>query len=226
MKYLSIFIGVSLVLTGLIYELINLDPHHLSTVLAGLSVYLIANWRITIDSVRLMFKTNLTHDISQNIKTLTDMANIARKNGILALEKVKSDDYFLQSMINHCVDGADPEFLSDIAQNYMKTAADSRTTSINFIQGVAWISIVWSIMLSLVTSDWLFTAFGVIVFIAGQAATVTLKRQVNFRRIADEIVINGMVGIQRGVNPRMLKEALDVHDPDRVSGKTTDEELY
>ena len=50
-------------------------------------------------------------DTSDIINTVIELASVARKDGILALEKAKPDDAFLASAINHCVDGADPEFL-------------------------------------------------------------------------------------------------------------------
>ena len=57
---------------------------------------------------------NERQDVNSIIAQLGNMANISRKEGILALERVKSDNPFLQTAINHCVDGADPDFLTEV----------------------------------------------------------------------------------------------------------------
>ncbi|MBF0384183.1 MAG: MotA/TolQ/ExbB proton channel family protein, partial [Magnetococcales bacterium] len=75
-------------------------------------------------------------DPESTISTLVDMANIARKDGILALEKVKSENAFLQGAINHCVDGADPEFLESVLSKDLEYLATRHKRGSDIWDGV------------------------------------------------------------------------------------------
>lgn len=167
------------------------------------------------------------------ITQLVDMANIARKEGILALERVKSEDPFMQSAINHCVDGADIEFLTQIlnkeleylslrherGRSIFETMGEYAPafgligTIIGLVQMLANLSepsaIGPGMAIALIT-----TLYGALlanlVFlpIAGKLGDYSKDEQ-----LVRRIIIDGVIGIQKGINPRMLHEALKASLP-------------
>lgn len=167
-------------------------------------------------------------DPEATINTLVDMANIARKDGILALEKVKSDNPFLQGAINHCVDGADPEFLEGVLTKDMDYLAERHKKGIILWEGVGETAPAFGMIGTLVglvqmlaamedpssigpamAVALLTTLYGSIVAnVVAIPIAVKLSAYSQEEQMVRQIVIDGMIGIQRGVNPRMLQEAL------------------
>lgn len=170
------------------------------------------------------------------IGQIVDMANIARKDGILALEKVKSEDPFLQTAINHCVDGADPEFLENVLTKELEYLAARHErgkgifetmgeyapafgmigTLIGLVQMLANLSdpaaIGPGMAVALIT-----TLYGALLSnvlfnpIAGKLGGYSQDEQ-----MVRQIIIDGMIGIQKGINPRMLQEALKAALPPKL----------
>lgn len=171
---------------------------------------------------------NTRPEVDRVIGQLVDMANIARKDGILALEKIKSEDMFMQSAINHCVDGADPEFLETVLGkdleylikrhqrciDILASAADFGPamgmigTLIGLVQMLANMAdpntIGPAMAVALITT--LYGALLANLVCTPMAGKLTLYSE--DERLVRQVIIDGMVGIQKGVNPRMLQEAL------------------
>jgi len=213
---LSGVFGVTLLI--LLQPFVNLSLLNFLLVLAGPILFLFFNKNATKRAFQLIFNIDLTADQISITNQLTDMSNIARKDGILALEKIRSDDNFMQSMINHCVDGADPEFLESAARNHMETASKSRNGSIDFLHKTIWSVIMWGAAVSLFTLNWSFVAYGIIMFLSGTVLITTLQREIEAKQIQNETIVHGIVGIQKGVNPRMLQESMYMFDEKRVNG--------
>ncbi len=192
-------------------------------VLAGPVLFLIFNFPNTKQAFNLLFTADLTSDQQQTTNTIIDMANIARKDGILALEKVKLTDPFFQSMVNYCVDGVDPEFLKSIAKNHMETASNSRKKSLYFLRKSILVAVKWGVVLSLITLNWTFLAYGFIMLLSGSIVIFSLQNKIEAKRLQNKTIVYGIGGIQRGVNPRILLEALNMFDADRVNGITKGE---
>lgn len=162
------------------------------------------------------------------ISQLVDMANIARKDGILALEKVKNRDAFLQGAINHCVDGADPEFLEGVLTKEVEYLIDRHQKGISLWEGVGEIAPAYGLIGTLIGLVQMLVgmsdpsaigpglAMAVLASLYGAIIANLIALPISYKLAAysrDEqmvrrIVIDGMIGIQRGVNPRMLQEAL------------------
>lgn len=171
---------------------------------------------------------NQSQDIDRIIGQLVDMANIARKDGILALEKVKSDDPFMQGAINHCVDGADPDFLESVLTkdlDYLIARHDKGISIVEFIGDVAPAFGMIGTLIGLVQmlanmSDpnsigpamavaLITTLYGAILAnLVAIPLAGKLRMYSNDERLVRQVIIDGMIGIQKGVNPRMLQEAL------------------
>lgn len=170
-------------------------------------------------------KVDHPHEI---INQLVDMANIARKDGILALEKVKAENHFLQTAINHCVDGVEPEFLQEVLYKeveYLEARHHTGVilyesmgeaapafgmvgTLIGMVEMLANMSDPSSIGPSMATAL-LATCYGAIV---ANAFTIPMAIKLHHyskeERIIYQIIMDGISGIQKGVNPRMLEQML------------------
>lgn len=162
------------------------------------------------------------------ILQLVDMANIARKDGILALEKIKSEDQFLQSAINICVDGADPEFLENVLTKDLDYLAERHNSANALLAHIAEIGPAMGMLGTLVGLVQMLAsmsdpsaigpAMAVAIltsfygsFLANMFAIplgTKLTRYSKEEQVNRQLIIDGMIGIQKGVNPRMLQEAL------------------
>lgn len=168
------------------------------------------------------------HEPDMVIGQLIDMANIARKDGILALEKVKSEDSFMQGAINHCVDGADPEFLESVLDKEIAYLVGRHEKGIGIWEAVGEVAPAFGMIGTLIglvqmlanmndpstigpamAVALLTTLYGSIIAnlvaipIAGK-----LEGYSKEERLVRQVITDGMIGIQKGVNPRMLQEAL------------------
>ncbi|MBF0625249.1 MAG: MotA/TolQ/ExbB proton channel family protein [Magnetococcales bacterium] len=162
------------------------------------------------------------------IGQLVDMANVARKDGILALEKVKVEDPFLQSAINHCVDGADPEFLEGILNKEVSYLAARHGKNITFWEGMGELTPVFGMIGTLIGLVQMLAAMddpstigpamavALITTLYGAMIANMIALPIAFKlgqysadeQVVRQVIIDGMIGIQKGVNPRMLEEAL------------------
>ncbi|MBF0144347.1 MAG: MotA/TolQ/ExbB proton channel family protein [Magnetococcales bacterium] len=176
-----------------------------------------------------LFKVPTEHP-QDIIATVSDCANIARKDGILALEKVKTPNHFLQSAINYCVDGVDPKFLRDALtkeMEYMQTrhhvgvvmfesmgeagpAMGMVGTLIGMVELLSNLDDPSSIGPSMATAL-LATMYGAIVAnIIVIPFGIKLHHYSTHECINYQIIIEGIAGIQSGLNPRILEQSLFV----------------
>lgn len=162
------------------------------------------------------------------ISQLVEMANVARKDGILALEKFKATDPFLQGAINHCVDGADSEYLESVLTKELSYQSERHARGIGIWQGVAEMAPAFGLIGTLIgfiqmlanISDpsaigpamavaVLATFYGTLIaHIIAIPICTKLATYSQDEQMVRQIIIDGMIGIQKGVNPRMLQEAL------------------
>ncbi|HIJ85180.1 MAG: Flagellar motor protein PomA [Magnetococcales bacterium] len=169
-----------------------------------------------------------TQEPEKVIGQIIEMANIARKDGILALEKFKSSDPFLQGAINHCVDGADPEFLQSVLTRELNYLSERHLRGIGIWEGVAEMAPAFGLIGTLVglvqmlanmadpssigpamAVAILATLYGTL--IANVVAIPMCTKLATYsqdEQMVRQVVIDGMIGIQKGVNPRLLHEAL------------------
>lgn len=167
-------------------------------------------------------------DPREVIGQLVEMANIARKDGILALEKFKATEPFLQGAINHCVDGADSEYLESVLSKELSYLAERHARGIGIWQGVAEMAPAFGLIGTLIgfvqmlanVADpsaigpamavaVLATLYGILIAnIVAVPICTKLATYSQDEQMIRQIIIDGMIGIQKGVNPRMLQEAL------------------
>lgn len=180
-------------------------------------------------SISLIFKTPKL-DTIQIITKIIDLSNVARKEGLLSLEEAASDidDDFLKKGILLIVDGTDPELVRDIMETELASVEARHTKKIKFWLDVAAMGPAWGMIGTLVglvnmlqnMSDasaigpsmavaLITTLYGSM--LANWIATPTSsKLAVNNEAelLVKEIMIEGLLSIQAGENPRVIEEKL------------------
>ena len=164
-----------------------------------------------------------------------ELANTARKSGLLALENVEIENEFLKKGIQFCVDGHDPEFVRkmlnkdinqtierhDSGQSIFKAIADAAPamgmigTLIGLVQMLSSMddpkTIGPAMAVALLT-----TLYGAII---ATAFALPIAEKLAFRsteeRINKSLILETIAGIQEGLNPRVLEALLKTYLPGR-----------
>ena len=180
---------------------------------------------ITADSLSDFFDPE---DISDQVLSMSD---IARKEGLLALEESVSQeqDEFMSKGIRLVVDGSDPELVKDIMETelYHKEERDSRR--VRFWQDMGASAPAWgmvgtllgliNMMISMGTDASSIGAGMALALITTLYGSVIanwvcipiarkLEKNSEQESIAMEVTIEGVLSIQAGENPRVIKEKL------------------
>lgn len=198
-------------------------------------------------SFGLIFKV-LTTNEAETIKTIIDLSNIARKEGLLALEDASNEieDDFLKKGILLIVDGTDPELVRGILETELNYIEDRHTNTIGFWEklgamGPAWgmIGTLIGLINMLVNLDdanaigsgmavaLLTTLYGSLLanWICTPVAN-KLKSNNNHEIMVKEVMVEGLLSIQAGENPRVIEEKLKsfLSPSHRISMKEEDGE--
>ena len=180
-------------------------------------------------SISLPFKDK-TYDPSQTIRTIIEMSNVGRKEGLLALEEAANgiEDEFLKKGIMLVVDGTDPELVRGILETDMVCLETRHKDVIKFWEkwgemGPAWGMI--GTLLGLIAmlnklSDpsaigpqmsvaLVTTLYGSLIA-NWLCAPIAGKLSVNndMEVVNRQITIEGLLSIQAGENPRVIEEKL------------------
>ncbi len=180
-------------------------------------------------SVKLVFKTSAMNT-SEMIKSIIDLSNVARKEGLLSLEEAAADldEPFLKKGILLIVDGTDPDLVRGIMETELVSIESRHRTIIGFWEALASMGPAWGMIGTLVglvnmlnnmsdpsriggdmavalittlygsvLANWLCTP------VAGK-----LKAQNAQEMQLKEIMVEGLLSIQAGENPRVIEEKL------------------
>jgi len=162
------------------------------------------------------------------IKEFVQLAQIARKDGLLALERVTIEDPFMSKGINYCVDGAETEQIKGILMKevqYMKARHESGQDVLGAIEVSApafgMIGTLIGLVNMLANMDdpkSIGPAMAVAILTTLYGAVIANLFAIPLKdKLADHsgsefdlklLMIEGILGINRGENPRMLEEAL------------------
>lgn len=185
-------------------------------------------------------------NMAETIKNIIDLSNIARKEGLLALEDASADleDEFLKKGILLIVDGTDPELVKSIMEtelNCMESRhmGHKKVWDTMSAQGPAWGMIGTLIGLinmlkklddpSAIGPN---MAVALITTLYGSMLANWICSPVAGKLAADsaeevmmkEIVIEGLLSIQAGENPRVIEEKLkSFMSPQQRAGFSTEE---
>ncbi len=169
----------------------------------------------------------------QIIQEIVNLANIARKNGLIVLEQQPIEDPFLKKAIMYCVDGHEAEFIDEVLRKEVSLTADRHNlgksvfasmgdaapafgmigTLIGLVQMLASMddpaSIGPAMAVALLTT--LYGALIANVFCLPIADKLALRSEEEVRN--RKLIIEGVLGILKGLNPRVMEEFLQTFLP-------------
>ena len=180
-------------------------------------------------SYTLIFKMP-TFDTKATIKQIIDLSNTARKEGLLALEEAAGnlEDAFMKKGVGLIVDGTEPELVKSILEAEIDAMSERHKENYSFFGDVAGMGPSWGMigtLLGLVlmlqnmsdpSSIGPSMAVALITTFYGSVlanwfcfpAENKLKARDNAEYMAKSIIIEGLLSIQAGENPRVTEEKL------------------
>lgn len=180
-------------------------------------------------SITLAFKVP-QFDLPGVIRKIIDLSNVARKEGLLALEEASAelDDPFLRKGVLLIVDGTDPELVRGILETEMSSIEERHKKNINFWVDLGGMGPAWGMIGTLIglinmlqqmddpSSIGPSMAVALITTLYGSllanwvATPIANKLKVNndAEMVIKEVMIEGMLSIQAGENPRVIEEKL------------------
>ena len=180
-------------------------------------------------SIALVFKVP-KFNLPEIIRKIIELSNIARKEGLLALEEASAelDDAFLRKGVLLIVDGTDPELVRGILETEMSSIDDRHKKNIAFWNDLGGMGPAWGMIGTLIglvnmlqqmddpstigpsmAVALLTTLYGSL--LANWICTpVAQKLSVNnsAEMAIKEVMIEGLLSIQAGENPRVIEEKL------------------
>jgi len=169
-----------------------------------------------------------TYDASQLIEEAAQLADVARKNGLLALEEQEISNDFLKQGIGLCVDGHDPVLVQkmmvkdidltierhEVGQTMFKNMATMAPamgmigTLVGLVQMLANMSDPASIGPAMAVAL-LTTLYGAVIANAfAQPLADKLARASQLEKTNKYLILETISGIQEGMNPRVLEQLL------------------
>ncbi len=196
---------------------------------AILTSYNLTDYIAGLKTITLIFKTPKSNT-SDMIKKIIELSNIARKEGLLSLEEAAADmdEPFLKKGVLLVVDGTDPDLVRAIMETEMSCIEDRHRNRIGFWEALAAMGPAWGMIGTLVgLVDMLYhmddasaigpsmavalitTLYGSL--LANWICTPTankLKADNATEMMQKEVMIEGLLSIQAGENPRVIEEKL------------------
>ncbi len=200
-----------------------------------------------VKSFKLVLKTVTTNE-EEVIKQIIDLSNVARKEGLLALEEAANEsieDEFIKKGILLIVDGTDPEFVRSILETELMCIQDRHKGVIGFWEGLGAMGPAWGMIGTLIglinmlgqlndlamvgpnMAVALITTFYGSMLANWICAPVASKMKSNDAAeiMMKEIIVEGLLSIQAGENPRIIEEKLKSFiSPDRRAAITDKQE--
>ncbi|MBR1470770.1 MAG: motility protein A [Lachnospiraceae bacterium] len=182
-----------------------------------------------VKSIKLIFKTPQINQV-ETIQRIIGLANTARKEGLLALDEGAADidDPFLKKGIMLVVDGTDPELVKAIMETELDAIEGRHKQKIHFWQDLGGMGPAWGMIGTLIglvnmlqnMSDaaaigpamavaLLTTMYGSV--LANWICSPTSSKLGAFNDMeisTKQIMIEGLLSIQAGENPRVIEEKL------------------
>ena len=166
----------------------------------------------------------------QTIRQIIELSNVARKEGLLALEEAANgiDEDFLKKGVLLIVDGTDPELVRSILETELNCIEGRHSNKIGFWESVSAMGPAWGMIGTLIglvnmlkklddvksigpnmAVALLTTFYGALIanWIATPVAT-KLKANSAQEIMIKEVMVEGLLSIQAGENPRVIEEKL------------------
>lgn len=189
----------------------------------------LGNFLNNLKSISLIMKVTPASE-SEIIHKIIDLSNVARKEGLLALEEAANEveDDFLKKGILLIVDGTDPELVRSILESELSAIEDRHGATIGFWDAIASMGPAWGMIGTLIglinmlkslddpstvgpsMSVALVTTFYGSLLANWIATPVSskLKAKSGKEIRMKEVMVEGLLSIQAGENPRVIEEKL------------------
>ncbi|NOX25825.1 MAG: flagellar motor protein PomA [Deltaproteobacteria bacterium] len=177
----------------------------------------------------------------QVIGEIVNLANIARKNGLIVLEQQPIEDPFLKKAIMYCVDGHEAEFIEEVLKKEVNLTIERHDNGRKVFVGVGDAAPAFGMIGTLIglvqmlsnMSDpasigpamavaLLTTLYGAL---AANLVALPIADKLALRSQEEErnrrLIVEGVLGILKGINPRVMEEFLETFLPpkDRKTGE-------
>lgn len=174
-------------------------------------------------------------NLSEDIEKIVQIANIARKNGLLALEELtdEMDEPFLKKGILLVVDGSDPELIRSIMETELSVIKERHGENraildsmaayapafgmigtliglINMLRNLDDMSTLGPNMSVALVTTFYGTMLANLVF---NPMSRRLKAVGSLEYTRKELILEGIMAIQNGENPRVIREKLNAFLP-------------
>lgn len=212
-----------------------LDASSVFIVLGGTLCATLASF--SMDRIRRLLKAlrvafgNRKIDLSKDIESIISIANVARRDGLLALEELTDDmeDPFLQKAIMLVVDGSDPELIQSILETDLDFTRERHAENRAILEAMSGYAPAFGMVGTLIglinmlknLSDMnslggnmsvaLVTTFygSVLANLVFSPLSRRLKTLGDEEYLQKELMIEGVLAIQNGENPRIIREKLN-----------------
>lgn len=235
---LGIVLGIVMFIYGILSNKANLQyywdyPSFIITILGSmtgvLSAFKMPEFLNGLKAITLIFK-NEVMDPSVTIGNIINLSNVARKEGLLALEEAANgiEDPFLKKGVMLIVDGTDPELVRGILETELSCLEDRHKKVIGFWDKWAELGPAWGMIGTLIgLVNMLYNmddaasigpsmAVALITTLYGSLVAnwlcipVSSKMKVNndLEMMMKDVTVEGLLSIQAGENPRVIEEKL------------------
>ncbi len=181
-----------------------------------------------------------TQQPSEIIEQSMELANVARKEGLLGLENVEVKNEFLAKGITMVVDGNPPELVSKILTKEISLSIERNEIGLSIFKAIGDVAPAMGMIGTLIglvqmmsnMSDpksigpamavaLLTTLYGaVIANVIALPIAAKLSHRSNEERLSKSMILESISAIQEGLNPRMIEGLLNVYLPENKKTKT------
>lgn len=180
-------------------------------------------------SFTLVFKAPAVNE-AETIKSIIELSNVARKEGLLSLEEAANnlEDEFLKKGVLLIVDGTDPELVRAILETELNCIENRHKTVTSFWETIASMGPAWGMIGTLIglinmlekledaSSIGPNMAVALITTLYGSMLAnwigLPVAQKLNYNNdieiMIKEVMIEGLLSIQAGENPRVIEEKL------------------
>lgn len=167
------------------------------------------------------------------IAEIVSLAHVARKNGLIVLEQQPITDPFLKKSIMYCVDGHEAEFIEEVLQKEVDLTLDRHRVGRKVFEGMGISAPAFGMIGTLVglvqmlahlddpaaigpgmAVAMLTTLYGAVL---ANFLFIPLADKLSLRSEEEErnrqLIIEGVLGILKGLNPRVMEEFLETFLP-------------
>lgn len=190
--------------------------------------------------------SNSTYEIATIINKIVSLANVARREGLLALEEAveEIEDAFLQKGVMLIVDGTDPELVKNILETEIAFLEERHNEGKSIFDTMGTLAPAFGMIGTLIglvamlkqldepstigpsmAVALLTTLYGSLI---ANMLCIPIARKLKLKSreeiLLKEIMIEGLLSIQAGENPRIIEEKLKAFLPPSIRESLNDDE--